>query len=81
MSGINTSPKEIPESLLKYRRILYISKEKKSEKNQEKKQREAIIISQLFLGGGLFITHHLSDTKKINKKPDLSINQSAWKNN
>jgi len=82
VSGINTSPKEIPESLLKYRRILYISKEKKIRKKSRKKnQREAIIISQLFLGGGLFITHHLSDTKKINKKPDLSINQSAWKNN
>ena len=67
MSGTNTSPKEIPESLLKYRRILYISKEKNKKKNQEKKQREAIIISQLFLGGGLFITHHLSDTKKLIK--------------
>ena len=81
MSGINTSPKEIPESLTKIQKNIIHIQRKNKKKNQEKKQREAIIISQLFLGGGLFITHHLSDTKKINKKPDLSINQSAWKNN
>jgi len=40
VSGTNTSPKEIPESLLKYRRILYISKEKNKKKKQEKKTRE-----------------------------------------
>ena len=66
MSGTNTSPKEIPESLLKIQKnIIHIQRKKnKKKKTRKKTEREAIIISQLFLGGGLFITHHLSDTKK-----------------
>jgi len=64
VSGTNTSPKEIPESLLKYRKNIIHIQRKNMRKKSRKKQREAIIISQLFLRGGLFITHHLSDTKK-----------------
>jgi len=41
VSGTNTSPKEIPESLLKIQKnIIQIQRKKQKKKKQEKKQRE-----------------------------------------